>query len=181
MNSETSTIHIRKIRIAAQLRTVETLAWRIFPQTYAEMIPAGQIPYMMHMMYDYDVVRKEFSEGVSFALIFDGAEPIGYISWHPLACEGKTAVKLEKLYLDFAYHGRAIGQQGLRYVIRAAARAGAAFVLLNVNKDNLRAQKAYENAGFYRWRSVKNPIGGGFFMDDYIMRFDLVPPRGRHQ
>ena len=178
MSEEISTIHIRKVRSAAQLRTVESLAWRIFPQTYAEMIPAGQIPYMMHMMYDYDVVRKEFSEGVSFSIIYNGAEPIGYISWHPLACEGKKAIKLEKLYLDFAYHGRGIGQRGLRYVIRAAARAGAAFVLLNVNKENLRAQKAYENAGFCRWRSVKNPIGGGYYMDDYVMRFDLVPPRG---
>lgn len=178
MSEENPTIRIRKVRSAASLRIVESLAWRIFPQTYAEMIPAGQIPYMMHMMYDYDVVRKEFSEGVSFSIIYNGAEPIGYISWHPLACEGKKAIKLEKLYLDFAYHGRGIGQRGLRYVIRAAARAGAAFVLLNVNKENLRAQKAYENAGFYRWRSVKNPIGDGYYMDDYVMRFDLVPPRG---
>ena len=178
MSEKISTIHIRKVRSAAQLRTVESLAWRIFPQTYAEMIPDGQIPYMMHMMYDYEVVQKEFSEGVSFSIIYNDAEPIGYISWHPLDCEGIRGIKLEKLYLDFAYHGRAIGQRGLRYVIRAAARAGAAFVLLNVNKENLRAQKAYENAGFCRWRSVKNPIGDGYYMDDYVMRFDLVPPRG---
>ena len=84
-------------------------------------------------------------------------------------------MRLEKLYLDFAYHGRSIGNLGLLFVIEKARQAGAAYISLNVNKENLRAQNAYCRAGFYRWRSEKEDVGNGFFKDDYIMRYDLVP------
>ena len=168
-------IRIREITDAGQLKTIEALAWKIFPETYREMIPAEQIPYMMNIMYGDEVLRKEFSAGGKFALITDGDIPIGYISWHLADDGGAKFMRLEKLYLDFAYHGRSIGNRGLRYVIEAANRAGASFVSLNVNKANLRAQKAYLRAGFYRWRSEKEPVGNGFFKDDYVMRYDIAP------
>ena len=168
-------ILIREIRDAAELPLVADLAWKIFPRTYAGLIPDDQIPYMMHHMYDEEVMRREFAEKIHFALICDGTLPIGYLSFHPVDdAEGRRAMRLEKLYLDFAYHGRSIGNLALHFVIDAARRAGAAYVSLNVNKGNLRAQKAYERVGFYRWRSEKEPVGGGFFKDDYVMRLDLA-------
>ena len=84
-------------------------------------------------------------------------------------------MRLEKLYLAFSRHGRSIGNMALRHVIGEAERAGASYITLNVNKGNLRAQKAYLRAGFYRWRSEKEDVGGGFFKDDYVMRFDILP------
>ena len=174
MEDANSKIRIAEIREAGQLKTVEDLAWKIFPKTYEGLIPPEQIPYMMRLMYDDAVLRREFAEGVKFAVIFDGASPIGYVSWHPMDCDEGRAMRLEKLYLDFAYHGRSIGNMGLRFVIEAARRAGAVFISLNVNKKNLRAQRAYLRAGFYRWRSETEPVGGGFFKDDYIMRYDVA-------
>jgi len=168
-------IRIREIADAEQLKTLAALAWKIFPETYRGMIPDEQIPYMMEMMYGDEVLRREFSAGVKFALITDGDAPIGYISWHLAGDGGAKFMRLEKLYLDFACHGRSIGNLGLRHVIDAAKRSGVAFVSLNVNKGNLRAQKAYLRAGFYRWRSEKEPVGNGFFKDDYVMRYDIVP------
>ena len=177
MNESNSSIRIREIREACKLRLVETLAWKIFPRTYAGLIPDGQIPFMMHLMYDREVLQKEFSAGMNFAVIFDDTTPIGYFSWHFVDDDEGRAARLEKLYLDFPYHGRSIGNMALRYVIAAAERGGAAFLSLNVNKRNIRAQKAYCRAGFYRWRSEKEPVGNGFFKDDYVMRYD-VPRNG---
>ena len=170
-------IRIRDISDAAELKIIGELAWKIFPKTYEDLIPAAQIPYMMHFMYDDAVLQKEFAEGMKFALILAGETPIGYISWHLADGEEGRMARLEKLYLDFTYHGRSIGRAALRHVIDAAREAGAVFISLNVNKGNLRAQKAYCRAGFYRWRSEKEDVGNGFFKDDYIMRFDFVPKR----
>ena len=142
--------------------------------TYEELIPAQQIPYMMRLMYDDSVLRKEFACGMNFAIIRDGEVPIGYISWHLTEVDGSKVMRLEKLYLDFACHGRSIGNLGIRHVIEAAGNAGAKYISLNVHKRNLRAQKAYCRAGFYRWRSEKEDVGNGFFKDDYIMRYDLT-------
>ena len=174
MNETDSQSRIEDIRDPAQLKVIEDLAWKIFPRTYEELIPAEQIPYMMRMMYDDAVLRKEFASGMKFAIIMDGDAPVGYISWHLAAdAEGKKFMRLEKLYLDFACHGKSIGYQALLHVIDAARKAGAEYISLNVNKGNLRAQKAYCRAGFYRWRSEKEDVGGGFFKDDYIMRYDV--------
>ncbi|MCI5780045.1 MAG: GNAT family N-acetyltransferase [Lentisphaeria bacterium] len=178
MSELTSSIRIREIRDPAQLSMVETLAWKIFPKTYEELIPAEQIPYMMRRMYDQTVLRREFAEGIKFAVIWDGATPIGYLSWHMADGSDGKAMRLEKLYLDFAYHGRSIGNLALRFVIDAAMRSGASFLSLNVHKRNLRAQRAYRRAGFFRWREEKEPVGNGFFKDDYVMRYDI--PRTSH-
>ena len=178
MNEANSKIRIEEITDRARLGIIEELAWKIFPRTYEGLIPAEQTPYMMGIMYDETVLRKEFSEGMKFDLILDGDAPIGYICWHP-ADDGRGGkmLRLEKLYLDFAWHGRSIGNLALRHVIAQAERLGASFITLNVNKKNLRAQKAYLRAGFYRWRCEKESVGSGFFKDDYIMRYDLAPNR----
>ena len=175
MNENDSGIGIREISDAGQLKTVEELAWKIFPPTYADLIPAEQIPYMMRRMYDQTVLQEEISQGMKYAIIFDGSNPIGYISWHLADHDGVKIMRLEKLYLDFACHGRSIGNMGIRYVIDAAKRTDASCITLNVHKRNFRAQKAYCRAGFYRWYSEKEDVGNGFFKDDYIMRYDLVP------
>ena len=175
MNTDNTKIRIREISDEGELKIVRSLAQKIFPKTYEDLIPPGQIPYMMQMMYGDDVLRKEFAGGMHFELITEGAEPVGYICWHLIDHEEGKAVRLEKLYLDFPWHGRSIGNLGLRHVIEAAGRSGASFISLNVNKGNLRAQKAYLRAGFYRWYSEKEDVGNGFFKDDYVMRYDLTP------
>ena len=178
MNDDNSKIRIEEISDCSRLEIVEKLAWKIFPPTYEGLIPPEQIPYMMRIMYDDAVLRKEFSEGMRFDVIFDDATPIGYICWHSADDgQGGKMLRLEKLYLDFGWHGRSIGNLALRYVIAEAERLGASFISLNVNRKNLRAQKAYLRAGFYRWRREKESVGGGFFKDDYIMRYDLAPNR----
>jgi ribosomal protein S18 acetylase RimI-like enzyme len=174
MEQNNRTITIREISTAEQLKTVESLAWKIFPDTYRDLIPPEQIPYMMKLMYDQAVLGKEIAGGMKYALIADGETPIGYISWHTADDGGTKFMRLEKLYLDFSYHGRSIGNMGLRFVIEKAKQAGAAYISLNVHKRNLRAQNAYCRVGFYRWRSEKEAVGNGFFKDDYIMRCDLV-------
>ena len=173
MSSLNSSVRICEIRDIGQLPLIETLAWKIFPKTYQGLIPDAQIPYMMDLMYGDEVMRKELAGGMCFAVIFDDAVPVGYISWHLAESEEGRLLRLEKLYLDFALHGRGIGRLGLEYVIREAEQAGVSYISLNVNKGNLRAQKAYMRAGFYKWRTEKEPVGNGFFKDDYIMRYDV--------
>ena len=170
-----SQIVICEITDAAELGIIRSLAEKIFPETYREMIPAAQIPYMMELMYGDAVLKKELAAGVKYAVISEAGTPVGYVSWH-LQTEGNCKfMRLEKVYLDFSRHGRSIGNMAIRHVIDAARQAGAAYISLNVNKHNLRAQKAYCRAGFYRWKSEKEDVGSGFFKDDYVMRHDLAP------
>jgi len=83
-------------------------------------------------------------------------------------------LKLDKLYLLPAFHGRGIGSLALRSLTECASDAGYGKIRLNVNKNNLRAIAAYTRNGFKKKESVKNDIGNGFFMDDYVMEKKLM-------
>ncbi|MEM9329381.1 MAG: hypothetical protein AAGA85_27215 [Bacteroidota bacterium] len=45
---------------------------------------------------------------------------------------------------------------------------------LTVNKFNIDTIAWYERRGFVKREEVKMDIGGGYFMDDYVMQMDLV-------
>jgi len=94
-------------------------------------------------------------------------EPVGFISYSFDAASRR--VKLSKLYLLPAWHGHGLGRQMLQHVQDRSAELGALEIWLQVNKDNIRAIRAYERAGFSVRESVVTDIGGGFVMDDFIM------------
>jgi len=66
-------------------------------------------------------------------------------------------------------HGQGLGRAGLARVMQVAAAAGAREVSLTMNKNNHKAIRAYERAGFAIAESVVNEFGDGYVMDDYRM------------
>ena len=153
------------------LQIVRDIAAEVWPKTFAPILPPEQIPYMMRMMYAPEVMECELREGYRFAaLVVDGV-PSGYISWSPY--HGDTA-KLHKVYLLTSCHGRGFGRMMLDYASDVCRAAGFKKLRLNVNKHNERAISVYLRNGFETVESVKNDIGGGFFMDDYVMEKRLV-------
>lgn len=64
-------------------------------------------------------------------------------------------------------HG--LGRRLIERVADLARAAGAATLILNVNKRNTQAIRAYERHGFAIRAAVVNDIGNGFVMDDYLM------------
>ena len=60
--------------------------------------------------------------------------------------------------------------QMLDHVQEQCHKLGFDEVVLAVNKQNSKAIKAYQRNGFTIYDSVCNPIGNGFFMDDYLMK-----------
>ncbi|MEA4862735.1 MAG: N-acetyltransferase family protein [Victivallaceae bacterium] len=61
----------------------------------------------------------------------------------------------------------------LDFISNKARNEGYKVLLLNVNRSNTNSVSAYLACGFSRWQTVDVPIGGGFFMNDYIMRKSL--------
>jgi len=154
--------------------TLRALARRIWLEYYPGIISREQIDYMLARMYSAKALRREMSEGVAWDLVRRQTEPVGFIS-----CSFDAAarqVKLSKLYLLPAWHGHGIGRQMLQHVQARSAELGALEIWLQVNKQNIRAIRAYERAGFSVRESVVTDIGGGFVMDDFIMVLRLRTP-----
>lgn len=149
---------------------VYALAAEIWQVAYKDIISQEQIDYMLPMMYAPAVIARELREGVVYEFALDGDKRIGIISFGPY---GDGVMKLHKLYLLPSYHGHGVGSQMLQHVIAAARAKGGQRLILNVNKQNSRAIKAYKRNGFVVLADVKNAIGNSFYMDDYVMGLDL--------
>jgi GNAT superfamily N-acetyltransferase len=158
------TISPLKIADIDQLIDVAQRAWHAH---YPGIITAEQIDYMLELGYNRAVIMREITEeGITWLSIMDGETMIGLISAGPY---GADAIKLHKLYVLPEYHGKGIGAMALARVEQVAREACAHKIVLNVNKRNAKAIRAYERAGWRIAEEVVNDIGNGHVMDDFVM------------
>lgn len=159
------------LQTAESLARVRAIADDVWPKTFRGILSPEQIVYMMKMMYAPEVMEKELASGSSFDLLVVDGKDAGYMVYAPYDEPG--SMKLHKLYLLEEYQGKGYGQKMLHHVIDTAKARGFTSVILAVNKQNEKAQKAYQRFGFEHYKSVQIDIGSGFIMDDYWLRYVL--------
>ena len=148
-----------------ELPIISHLAGRIWRAHYTSILSREQIEYMLAWMYDVAQLRRDVARGVTYELLFDEDRAIGFCGYEPVGGE----LKLHKLYLEVAEHGRGLGSLLLRHVEDEARRRGLAMVVLGVNRFNEKAIRTYKRNGYTVRKELKTEIGGGYVMDDYIM------------
>jgi diamine N-acetyltransferase len=154
----------------ADLATVAELAGRIWRAHFPSILSAAQIEYMLAWMYDLKQLRADVARGVVYELLYEGDRPLGYCGYEEMP---GGELRLHKLYLEVAEHGRGLGSFVLRHVEDEARHRGLDRVVLGVNRLNEKAIRAYRRNGYVVREAVKTDIGGGFFMDDFIMEKPL--------
>ena len=155
------------------LPVISALAPEIWQHAYGAILSQEQIAYMLELMYAQEALQAAFDRGVKFRLIKCGERVVGFFSFIEYR-RNPPVLKLDKLYLLPAFHGRGIGSLALHDLTECASDAGYGAIRLNVNKRNARAIAAYARNGFKKKESVKNDIGNGFFMDDYVMEKKIM-------
>ena len=149
----------------AEIPVLRELANRIWRAHYPAIIGTAQVDYMLARIFAPEALQRDMASGVQWELVWHDDSPAGF-----LACIYEpAALKLSKLYLLTELHGRGLGQQMLERVKAKAGERGLRQVYLTVNKQNAKAIRAYQKAGFRVERAVVADIGGGFVMDDFVM------------
>lgn len=143
------------------------LARRIWHACYPEIISVAQINYMLDEFFSPAALRQDLAAGQIWELAWLRHKPVGFVACVP--APSRRPLKLSKLYLLPACHGRGLGHAMLTRVKAIARRRNARNIFLTVNKRNAKAIRAYLRAGFTVTRSIKVNIGRGFVMDDYVM------------
>ena len=115
---------------------------------------------MLERGYTRTVILDEIdNQGVIWLTTKSGDTMIGFAAFGPYAPQ---TMKLHKLYLLPEYHGTGIGARALAEVERIARDNAATRLVLNVNKHNSKAIRAYERAGWRVAEEVVADIGNGF-------------------
>lgn len=145
------------------------LAAETWPPTYNHVIGKAQVKYMLELMYSYTVLEDQMKSGHYFFIAFKNYKATGFTSFSKLE-EG--VFKLQKLYVLPTLQKTGTGKALLDTVETVAKSMGAKQLILNVNRKNT-ARYYYEKNGFFIIREEDNDIGGGYFMNDYVMGKDI--------
>lgn len=148
------------------------LAGEIWRRHYADIIGTAQIEYMLEQRYSPAIVGAELQRrDLWWDLLLANNQMIGFASY--FLTENAGEIKLDKLYVQHDHQRRGYGGMLLDRAVTIARAYGCETFVLAVNKNNRNAIAAYEKYGFRRVESAVKDIGGGFVMDDYIMRKDV--------
>ncbi len=150
------------------LECVAVLAGVIWRRHYPGIISSGQIDYMLALGYSHEALERFIAEpGAGLLLAHADERLVGFAAYY--RPERTDELKLDKLYVHHDYHGRGVGSRLIGQVEAAAKAQALPTLILNVNKNNVQAIRAYEANGFAIRDSVVIDIGGGYVMDDYVM------------
>ncbi|TCD12842.1 GNAT family N-acetyltransferase [Pedobacter frigidisoli] len=153
------------------IEMIREIAAATWPSAYLDIIGQNQIDYMLDKMYNKGELLKQFMEGHIFLIAEEGTQEYGFAGYSIIDHEARI-YKLHKLYVLPTAHGKGVGKLLINEVFNQVKAAGGSALQLNVNKSN-KAKDFYSKAGFTLKESVKLDIGGGYFMDDYVMEYQF--------
>ncbi|HLX66872.1 MAG TPA: GNAT family N-acetyltransferase [Puia sp.] len=153
------------------INTIGFLAQQIWPDTYGDILSAGQLNYMLELIYSPGALRRQMVDEHQHFLILERAEePIGFASWSAMPTPG--VYKLHKLYVQTGGQGKGLGRTLLQFILETIGPEGARRLRLNVNRHN-KARQFYERMGFTVIGEEDIDIGHGYFMNDFIMEIPV--------
>lgn len=148
---------------------VHTLAEKVWPQTYKNILTQDQITYMFEMMYSQDAYNEQIEKrGHEFLLVRDDSGYLGFASYE-LNYDNKPITKVHKIYVLPQTQGKGAGRALIDKISQIATDNNNTVVSLNVNRFNS-AIGFYEKIGFVKAGQEDIDIGNGYLMEDYIMQ-----------
>jgi len=160
-----------KVTVASvsQIPVIRQIALKTWPYSFKEMISTEQIDYMLELMYSPKVLKEQMNKnGHTFLLAEENDTFYGYAAYE-INHNQKPETKIHKLYVLPESQGKGVGKILLKTICEIARQHKNNGLLLTVNRYN-KAIKFYESQGFTISGTLNADIGGGFFMDDYIMK-----------
>lgn len=146
-----------------RLGAVRDLAYRIWPECYAGVLPAERIGPMLDEIYAPATLEADIvARGHRFWLASAGDVPLGFAS----AYRESERIWLKKLYVLADQRGWGLGGRLVGAVL--AGFPGAASLGLYVNDGNAPAIAWYKSQGFEVEAHVPVRMGPFAFMD-YVM------------
>lgn len=160
------------------IKTIQELAYRIWPPTFKEILSLEQIAYMLDLMYSEESLSKQMNKyGHRFFLLEEEKTAVGFMSIE-LDYQSSKKTKIHKLYVLPDKQGLGLGAKLINFAAGQALLNNNSSLILNVNKYNI-ATRFYEKMGFEIIAEEKIPIGNDFFMDDFVFekRLNATAPK----
>ena len=115
------------------IATIKVLAQEFWPVAFAAILSAGQIAYMMEMMYSHSALEEQMNRGHQFAIASRNGAKVGYMSYE-IDCDGTGKTKIHKLYIAPNSQRMGVGKAMVDSVSQQALLANNSALFQNINK-----------------------------------------------
>jgi N-acetylglutamate synthase-like GNAT family acetyltransferase len=149
------------------IQSIAEAAWR---PTYGEILSEEQCVYMLDWMYNTQKLEEQINGNIQFIILENqDSKAIGYASFEKTA---EKKGKLHKIYTHPDFKQKGGGSVLLNEIMNIAHSMNVKVLELNVNRYNT-AVEFYVKKGFTIKEEIDLDVGNGFFMNDYVMRYEL--------
>jgi len=162
-------MHINTLKVKSQsdIVLVADLAREIWRQHFTPIIGAPQVEYMLEKFQSVEAISSQLKNGTEYYIVSLVNQPVGYTGLVPDDADNKMMIS--KIYLRNSCRGMGIGNHMLDFIEQECKKRNLSKLWLTVNRFNHGTIEWYVRKGFETVDQVKQDIGNGFFMDDYIM------------
>jgi GNAT superfamily N-acetyltransferase len=162
-------LEFKEVKSPAELGALLTLIQEIWPEVFVPIIGREQVDYMLAHYQGKDAITAEMEQGARYFLIGHGG---GYIGYFAYSLENDRLF-ISKVYLKKAYRGRGLSSPVFRRLEELALKNNRKKLFLHVNRFNKNAVAVYLHRGFEIVKTVDEPLGEKFFLNDYWMEKKL--------
>ena len=166
-----STVQLSLISSGEEVALLEAFAAEIWREHYPPIIGSDKVEYMLEKFQSTEALLTQIEEGMQLFWITVEGEQAGYAA---IKSQETPYLFVSKFYVHKTFRGRGIGKQAMQLLSAKAAEMRLNGLELTVNKNNDTAIQFYEALGFENIKAQKVAIGGGFYMDDYVMRLSGI-------
>lgn len=163
-------MEFKKIKTAKEIDCLIGLIQEIWPEVFIPIIGSEQVDYMLMHYQGRDVITAEIARGIQYFFVEQDNCPVGYFAY---ALE-KDQLFISKVYLKKAFRGLGLASKVFAYFEKVARENNKEKLFLHVNRFNKQAVDIYLRRGFEIVKTVDEPLGDKFFLNDYWMEKKLV-------
>lgn len=162
-------LEIKTIKTTEEIQMIQSIAIEIWNLHFPGIISQAQIDFMLKEMYEPKGIQDEIKKGIIWKIFLENTKPIGYMSYSLL----NQKCKLYKIYVHPNSQKKGYGKRGLDEVKKFAITNNVKEIILNVNRDNIHSLNMYLKYG-YKIEKEENNKMGDFFLNDYLMKYEIV-------
>jgi hypothetical protein len=142
---------------------ISHLAEKIWREHYPDIISHEQIDFMLRSRYSPDVIAEGMKAREKYFLAYYEDETVAYASFELM----DSYYYLHKFYNEVSKHRKGIGIQFFDYLLTQIDASRP--IKLQVNRKNFKAVNFYFKVGFVIESVGDFDIGGGYYMNDFVM------------
>jgi ribosomal protein S18 acetylase RimI-like enzyme len=146
-------------------RLAESIWWKHYPSIIGEV----QVRFMLHKMYNLGTLENQISEGKQLYFILENdAQDLGFIS---IELRENSEAFINKFYILQDQQRKGSGAFAFKLLLKIFPKINC--IRLQVNRQNYQAINFYFKQGFVIEEVADFDIGDGYFMNDFIMKWNI--------